>query len=219
MNALTLDRAPERRKARGCGHERHEEILASARALFLEYGAENVSTRQIAARVGISQTCLYVYFKSKDEMLDALVEATLRKLAAALDAANARFAEPIESLSAMLRAYIRFGLDHPDEYRLAFMARDGRRRGRRTNPVGDALFDALQSRIAQGVAAGRLRAAATPRATAEAAWASVHGLVALRLAHPDRVWTPLGEAIDAHLDMLLKGLVAPAANTVSSSRS
>ena len=144
-------------------------------------------------------------------MLDALVEATLRKLATALDAVNARVADPLESMSALLREYIRFGLDHPDEYRLAFVARDGRRRGERVSVVGDALFDALQSRIAQGVAAGRFRCPTTPRATAETIWASVHGLVALRLAYPDRDWASLEAQIDAQVDMLLNGLVAPGA--------
>src|SRR5580698_11520185 len=84
----------DNRKARGCGHERPEEILNAARALFLEHGVENVTTRQIAARVGISQTALYVYFKSKDEMLDRLVDAALRKLGAALDAVNVSWADP-----------------------------------------------------------------------------------------------------------------------------
>ena len=57
------------------GYERREEILRAARELFLEHGVEGVSTRHIAARVGISQTALYVYFKSKEEMLDRLVDA------------------------------------------------------------------------------------------------------------------------------------------------
>ena len=70
----------ENRKRRGFGHQRPEEILSAARALFLEHGAENVTTRQIAARVGISQTALYVYFKSKEEMLDRLVTGALPKL-------------------------------------------------------------------------------------------------------------------------------------------
>ena len=55
----------ENRKARGSGHERREEILRAARELFLEHGVEGVSTRQIAARVGISQTALYVYLRAR----------------------------------------------------------------------------------------------------------------------------------------------------------
>jgi AcrR family transcriptional regulator len=214
MNALTIDRAPaalERRKARGAGHERREEILDSARALFLEHGVESVSTRQIAARVGISQTCLYVYFKSKEEMLDKLVEASLRKLGAALDAVNASHPDPVEFLRANLREYIRFGLSRPDEYRLVFMLRDARRKaaasGEGASSVGDALFNVLMSRIEEGVAAGRFRCLETARAAAQSVWAAVHGLVALRLAYPDFDWVPVEKQIEGHLDMLLHGLV------------
>lgn len=217
MNALTFDGASgappaplERRKPRGSGHERRDELLASARALFLEHGVENVSTRQIAARAGISQTCLYVYFASKEELLDRLVEVSLRKLGGALDAVNASFPDPIEYLRANLRAYIRFGLDNPDEYRLAFMLRNARRKGAQAGEgeraIGDALFDVLQSRIAQGVAAGKFHCLASARAAAQSVWAAVHGLVALRLAYPDFAWVAVDEQIDAQVDMLLNGL-------------
>jgi AcrR family transcriptional regulator len=217
MNTLTIRGSPalERRKARGSGYERREEILDSARALFLEHGVENVSTRQIAARVGISQTCLYVYFKSKEEMLDKLVEASLLKLGAALDKVNAHHPDPIEFLRANLSEYIRFGLAHPDEYRLVFMLRDARRKGaaahRGASAVGDALFDALCARIEAGVATGKLRCLGSARAAAQSVWAAVHGLVALRLAYPDFDWVPVAEQIEGHLDMLLHGLAVTGA--------
>ncbi|THD44517.1 MAG: TetR/AcrR family transcriptional regulator, partial [Bradyrhizobium sp.] len=88
----------ENRKRRGFGHQRLDEILTAARALFLEHGAENVTTRQIAARVGISQTALYVYFKSKEEMLDRLVADALAKLGAAIEAVSAGNEDPYEFL-------------------------------------------------------------------------------------------------------------------------
>ena len=201
----------ENRKARGSGHERPEEILGAARALFLEHGVENVTTRQIAARVGISQTALYVYFRSKEEMLDRLVDAALRKLGAALDAVNVRCSDPIDFLRSNFREYIRFGLEHPDEYRLVFMLRDGRRKAlaapHQSNPIGDALFNALKTRIEQGVACGKLRCLKTGLGAAQSVWAAIHGLVALRLAYPDFDWIPVDEQIDAHVDLLLHGVV------------
>jgi len=202
----------ENRKARGSGHERPEEILHAARELFLEHGVEGVSTRQIAARVGISQTALYVYFKSKEEMLDRLVDAALRKLGVALDAVNVSWADPVDFLRANLREYIRFGLSHPDEYRLVFMLRDARRKSdpalsKEHNPVGDALFNALKSRIEQGVASGKLRCLKTGRAAAQSVWAAMHGLVALRLAFPDFDWVPVEEQIESHVDIILHGII------------
>ena len=202
----------ENRKARGSGHERPEEILSAARQLFLEHGIENVSTRQIAARVGISQTALYVYFKSKEDMLDRLVDAALRKLGARLDAVDRRCSDPIEFLRENFREYIRFGLENPDEYRLVFMLRDARKKAGRLagpspNPVGDALFNSLKTRIEQGVAADKLRCLKTGLGAAQSVWAAIHGLVALRLAYPDFDWVPLDELIDTHVDTILNGVV------------
>jgi AcrR family transcriptional regulator len=210
--ARTYPLSFETRKPRGFGHERPEEILAAARALFLEHGVENVTTRQIAARVGISQTALYVYFKSKDEMLDQLVSAALRKLGAALDAVNVRCADTEDFLRQNFREYIRFGLEHPDEYRLAFMLRDGRRKAAHEEPrsrhsIGDALFDALKARIDQGVACGALRCLKSSLGAAQCIWAAIHGLVALRLAYPDFDWIAVDELIDTHVDMLLHGVL------------
>ena len=114
----------DHRKARGAGCERPAEILKAARELFLTQGVENVTTRQIAARVGISQTALYVYFSSKEEMLDALAEEAWRGLAEALAAADPEDAEgldPVDRLRAILSAYMRFWLRRPDDYRIIFM--------------------------------------------------------------------------------------------------
>ena len=114
----------DHRKARGAGCERPAEILKAARELFLTQGVENVTTRQIAARVGISQTALYVYFSSKEEMLDSLAEEAWRGLADALAAADPNDAEgsdPVARLRAILSAYMRFWLRRPDDYRIIFM--------------------------------------------------------------------------------------------------
>jgi AcrR family transcriptional regulator len=203
----------ENRKARGSGHERPEEILSAARQLFLEHGVENVSTRQIAARVGISQTALYVYFKNKEEMLDQLSNAALGKLGAGLQKVDAERADPIEYLRQALGGYVRFGLEHPDEYRLAFMLRDGQRKANgvdhKTSLVGKALFVAMARRIAEGVSAGKTRdTGKTAESVAQSIWAAIHGLVALRLAYPDFDWLPIDDQIALHSDILLRGLAA-----------
>lgn len=206
----------DNRKARGSGHERREEILAAARALFLEHGVDSVPTRQIAVRVGISQTALYVYFKNKEEMLAQLVEAAFLKLRAALEEIEAHCADPVDYLRAVIPEYIRFGLDNPDEYRLAFLLRDGHRKAAHPldeghgMPIGLQVFAAMESRVAAGLASGALRSAdGSGHGTAQALWAAIHGLVALRLAYPDFGWLPVSELISVQTDMLMHGLVAP----------
>ena len=204
----------DNRKARGSGHERPEEILAAARELFLEHGIEGVSTRQIATRVGISQTALYVYFKNKGEMLDRLSEGAFRKLGEAMREVESRHSDPVEFLRAWIPEYIRFGIRHPDEYRLAFVLRDGRRQGallpqEQRQTEGLQVFKAFQGHIAAAQANGSLHgsAAASSQAVAQALWAAMHGLVALLLAYSDFGWVSFDELVRVHTDMLLNGLL------------
>ena len=100
----------ENRKKRGSGCERPAEILKAARELFLENGVANVTTRQIAARVGISQTALYVYFANKEQMLERLEEETWCALTATLDAVETvpDPNDPAKPLKDTLVAFIRF---------------------------------------------------------------------------------------------------------------
>ncbi len=58
MAALTRRPPAPPRKPRGHGHERRSEILTAAKQLFISEGYETVTTRQLAERVGISQTGL-----------------------------------------------------------------------------------------------------------------------------------------------------------------
>ena len=54
--------------------ERRAEILAGAQKLFLEKGYEDTSVDAILKAVNIAKGTFYYYFKSKEELLDALVE-------------------------------------------------------------------------------------------------------------------------------------------------
>ena len=202
----------DNRKARGSGHERVGEILGAARELFLQHGVENVSTRQIATRVGISQTALYVYFKNKGEMLDRLTEGAFRNLREAMQEVSDRHSDPVDFLRAWIPEYVRFGLKHPDEYRLTFLLRDGRHLGllpqEQRQTEGLKVFSNFRERLAAAQASGALRnSTASPVALAQSLWAAMHGLVALLLAFSDFDWVKLDALVRVHTDLLLEGLV------------
>jgi len=201
----------DHRKARGAGCERPAEILKAARELFLQQGVENVTTRQIAARVGISQTALYVYFSSKEEMLDSLAEEAWRSLAHALataDPEDGEGADPVARLRAILSAYMRFWLRRPDDYRIIFM-----RKSLRPCPndddakfaTRDGLLERLAKRFEEAAKAGLARDNWRPEAAALAMWAAVSGPVALRLAFADLHWPPEDEHVKATIDMIIQG--------------
>ena len=58
--------------------ERKKEILDVAEELFTAKGYESTSTTDILERVGIARGTLYYHFKSKEEILDALIERIIQ---------------------------------------------------------------------------------------------------------------------------------------------
>lgn len=200
----------ENRKARGSGHERRDEILAAARELFLEKGVENVSTRQLATRVGISQTAFYHYFETKEQLLDQLMTSAFAKLGHVLDGVTDE--DPVHAVAEGGRLYVRFGLEHPDEYRLAFMLRDGRRMDVAgglplRSALGEACFARLEGKIAKGMASG-VFSAGDANTIARSVQASWHGVVAMLLAFPEFGHEPADVLIETHVAMVVKSIGA-----------
>lgn len=56
--------------------ERKNEILDAANVLFTEKGFDGTSTTDILEMVGIARGTLYYHFKSKEDIMDALIERT-----------------------------------------------------------------------------------------------------------------------------------------------
>ena len=63
-------------------------ILDAALDVFSEYGFEGSSLQQIADRLDLTKAALYYYFRSKDELLEALVEPAIKGLDEILDACS-----------------------------------------------------------------------------------------------------------------------------------
>ncbi|MCR4598718.1 MAG: TetR/AcrR family transcriptional regulator [Acetatifactor sp.] len=59
--------------------ERKNEILDVAEQLFAEKGFDNASTNDIINQIGIARGTLYHHFKSKEEILDAIVDRMTRE--------------------------------------------------------------------------------------------------------------------------------------------
>jgi len=211
------------RKPKGRGHERREEILAASARLFLELGIENVSTRRIAQAVGISQTSLYVYFPNKASLLEVLCDQCFVKLVALAHSPEAQAGGPLERLRWLMRTYVRFGVEHSDEYRLSFMIKHQHANmtgadiaafldssvPRAAMPPGMQCFMELQDRVNDLARAGMLRL--DPRLAAQVIWAAGHGLVTLLITMPEFPWVDRDILIDQAVEIQFQGLVTPPA--------
>ncbi len=96
------------------------EILNAARSLFVKEGYENTSMRKIAARVGISPTTIYLYYKDKAEIMHTIHQIGFRMLAYDFKTLS-HVKDPFERLKAMGRCYIAFALEKPDFYEIMFI--------------------------------------------------------------------------------------------------
>jgi AcrR family transcriptional regulator len=77
---------------------RPDEILAAALESFAARGFAATRLEDVAARAGISKGTLYLYFKSKEELFQAVVRATLLPNLARIEALAATFEGPSATL-------------------------------------------------------------------------------------------------------------------------
>ena len=198
------------RKPKGEGHSRRAEILAAAERIFVEHGYEGATIRKIADEVGLSSTALYMHFAEKSEILHEICREAFETLQLTSSEAMSRVGPPEQRLRAMIEAYIRFGFENPNAYRLVYMtrpteARDGANSA--AQELGANLFAACEALVEEVSASGKLRA--EPRAAAQAIWAAGHGLVSLMITKTYFDWVERERLTRTLLDALFEGLIEP----------
>lgn len=85
--------------------ERRNEILDAADELFGQKGFDGTSTNDILEKVGIARGTLYYHFKSKEDIMDALIERySVRLLGAAREIAEDQSIPILERIIRVVRA-------------------------------------------------------------------------------------------------------------------
>jgi AcrR family transcriptional regulator len=85
------------------GHAR-DEILAVASRLFAERGVNDTTMAEIARRSGLQQSSLYYYFRSKEQVLGAVVAEANRAPLQLVERIRADGGRPLTQLYRMIRA-------------------------------------------------------------------------------------------------------------------
>ena len=106
MMPITRAGRPRLTTQRRPGTTARDEILDAAGELFTTLGYTNTSTRTIAEAVGIRQASLYHYFKTKDDILCALLSLTVTPTLTVIDTLVG--AEPAMSAAEHLHALALF---------------------------------------------------------------------------------------------------------------
>ena len=139
--------------------------------------------RSIAREAGCSPAAPYLYFDGKSDLLAALRAEGFRDLAERIERGVVSVTTPRAKLEAVIRAYLKFGADRPELYRLMFDEIDfAKHRGDPTVlGVGRALFELYRDLYARGVASGAIRSI-DPELQALISWSAIHGFAMLALA-------------------------------------
>lgn len=205
---------PVRRRARrGEGDRTREEILAAAESLLATSGSEDaVSIRAVAEAVGVTAPSIYRHFPDKAhlifEVCSRRFEEMDREVVAPILAAEH---DPVEALVQLARAYVRFGLAHPEHYRVMFMANADHSPElyAEGNVVDDGSLGSIITMLQRAIDAGRIRPEAGDAVVLTyVLWTALHGVVSLAIGRPHLPGPSVDDQVDAMIDALLHGLLA-----------
>ncbi len=96
-----------------------EACIREALAIVERAGVEALSFREVSRRLGVSHQAPYKHFESRDHILAEIVSRAFDSFAAYLET-RPLTGDPETDLGEMGRAYFRYALQHPLQYRLMF---------------------------------------------------------------------------------------------------
>ena len=96
---------------RGAGDKR-ERILTAAERIFARHGFFAAKVSDVAKEAGVADGTIYLYFKSKDDLLISLFERRMQQVNETL-AGAVKGKSPREQLRALIRTYLQLVHDEP----------------------------------------------------------------------------------------------------------
>lgn len=163
--------------------------------------------RMVAERIGYSATTIYLYYKNKEQLLDAAVGYAFEWFADYIE--REQWGDtPDDRIRTAAHAYLQWGIDNPGLYRLMF----------EWGYLGDVSEEGVFTRrttwrrirqlVEAGIAHGMYRPEIESAAAADAMWAGIHGLTSLTISgrmfgNPDMV---AREAVSARAHSLADAL-------------
>ena len=157
---------PSKRPSR---ETRHTQLLDAALDAFREKGVGSTSVEDIVQRAGVAKGTFYLYFSSKDDAINAVVERMVDGVIDSVESSLAQpIATPVERLKTFGRALVAIGSE-PHQLELAEQFHRPENRvvhERMTERVSIRLAPLIERIIEQGITDGCFR----PQDSRLAAW-------------------------------------------------
>ena len=104
---MTVHSAAER------GGDKRERILIAAERIFARRGFFAAKVSDVAKEAGVADGTIYLYFKSKDDLLISLFERRMQQVNELLKDAVADIKSPSEQLRTFIKTYLQLVHDEP----------------------------------------------------------------------------------------------------------
>ena len=182
-----------------------EQVLDTAEDIFVREGIEQVTMRRIAASIDYAPTVLYRLFANKADLTDHLIARGYNGVRDRYEAVlRQKNLSPKLLLEDILAVYVDYALSHPNHYRMWFDTGSVRLKGKQLRMTHGRLqfvvyqmwLDSIEACQAEGLFPGR-----ESLEIFQILWSRVHGLISLRLQHPDLPWMPVAQHLKEVLDL------------------
>ncbi|HEX3795687.1 MAG TPA: TetR/AcrR family transcriptional regulator [Acidimicrobiales bacterium] len=189
---------------------RREQIVETARRLFGERSTTEVSMDEIATEAGVARSTVYVYFATRDDLLQACVQSMYDRLKETIAPLFEDTASPLERLAALIRGVLDRIDDSPSFFRLA-MATQSTTTAAGSAAVGGTLMwigldviRLLDDIVSSGMDEGTFRSDLDKDRAVVLIGQQIYGVLSVRAGEPDPV--PASQATEEICTFVVRGL-------------
>jgi len=159
VNGMTIAERKEREK-----NLRREMILKSAKKIIATSGVEEMSMNQLAEATELNKATLYLYFASKDDLIDAIVYEGLKILEKNFQESDMRSKTGLEKVLNHINAIFAFYRENP-VYFYTFNHQERRKASLRMetpfakegNKIAARIFEKTAAALRSGIKQGSIR--------------------------------------------------------------
>lgn len=173
---------PSTKRQRG-KEQRRNRIVGAAERVFFSKGIETATMDEVAELADISKGLLYVYFKSKEDLYDAVCFRGLRMLRQSMRRAVTQHETGMQRIRAIGYTYVTFAQRYPDYFgTIVYQAAqevsaDEDSYAAACELERDRIFGVVADAIRLGIEDHTIRGDLDPMETAVMLWGQMHGII------------------------------------------
>jgi TetR/AcrR family fatty acid metabolism transcriptional regulator len=186
--------------------DKHQQIIDAAVRVFARNGYYNSRVSDIAKEAGIASGTIYLYFKTKDEILVTLFREKMAEFVATVRKAIAAEPDAVAKLRRLIRLHFKLLEEHSEMAEVVQVElRQGQKffRGASANEVS-GYFDLISSVLEEGMAAGLFRDDLPVKTVRKVLFGAMDQMATSWVL--GKRGYKLSETADAVADIFLKGL-------------